>query len=86
MTVGMLDLSAQSAILCLCSEAGATERPLMEICLRGISGRAELDAHSLSWQIEAQLALSVFSASRSGWEPVLEPWRFHSTGVSPVHR
>lgn len=84
--VGSLHLSVQAAVLCLSSKSGGAERPLAEVCLRRVSGKSELEAESLSWELGAQLAVSVFSASHAGWEPLLEPWQFQTTGVLPVKR
>ena len=83
---GNLDLSLHSAVLCLSAEAGSAESPLAELCLRGLQGKVELDADMLDWELQAQLAVSVYSALHAGWEPVLEPWRFQTSGVLPVKR
>ena len=83
---GNLDLSLHSAVLCLSAEAGSAESPLAELCLRGLQGKAELDVDTLDWELGAQLAVSVYSAMYAGWEPVLEPWRFQTSGVLTVKR
>lgn len=82
--VGSLGFGVRSAVLCLSSEAEGADRPLVELCLRMVEGKLELEEQSLSWGVDAQLAMNVFSTSHAGWEPVLEPWRFQITGDSPI--
>ena len=83
---GSLELSLHSAVLCLSAEAGSAESHLAEVCIRALQGRVELDADTLDWELGAQLAVSVYSALHAGWEPVLEPWRFQTSGLLPLKR
>ena len=82
--MGNLDFGIQSVVLYLCSETDGAERPLAELCLRTLGGRLELEEQSLDWELDAQLAVSIFSAPHAGWDPVLEPWRCQIAGASPI--
>lgn len=77
-------MGIQSVVVHLSSDAGGAEQPLAELCLDRLGGRLEVEEQSLSWELDAQLALNIFSASHAGWEPVLEPWRCHIAGASPI--
>lgn len=79
-------LRLRSMVVCLSSDSPGSELPIWEAGMVDVAVKAEMENNCLYGILTGQLAASVFSSKRNGWEPVIEPCRFAAEAAVTLKR
>lgn len=69
----MFQVKANSIVVCIIDDCGDVDVPLLEFSLDHLHLKQNLGA---SGSLECRISNDYYNRVLSGWEPVIEPWRY----------